>query len=78
MAHGIPRDAHPADDAVQQAFIDIWRHIRRLRDPSKFDGWSYRLLVNACHDEAKRKPRWLPEGDISTFEAPRVGDASGG
>ena len=76
VAHGILRDAHLADDAVQEAFIDIWRHIRRLRDPSKFDGWSYRLLVNACHDEAKRKPKWLPESEMRASGEPTVGDAS--
>ena len=28
---------------------------------SRFDGWSYRLLVRACYAEAKRRPAWLPE-----------------
>ena len=58
VAYGILRDRHLAEDATQQAFLDIWRYIRRLRDPAKFDGWSYRLLVHACYAEAKRaKPR---------------------
>ena len=76
VAHGTLRDAHLADDAVQQAFIDIWRHIRRLSDPSRFDGWSYRILVNACRDEAKRRPPWQPESDMRTVEEPTVRDAS--
>ena len=76
VAHGILRDAHLADDAVQQAFIDIWRHIPRLRDPAKFDGWSYRLLVNACHDEANRRPKWLPESEMTATYEPVVEDAS--
>lgn len=58
VAYGILRDRHQAEDATQQAFLDIWRHIRRLRDPARFDGWSYRLLVHACCAEARRsKPR---------------------
>jgi len=54
VAYGILRDRHLAEDATQQAFLDIWRYLRRLRDPGKFNGWSYRLLVHACYAEAKR------------------------
>jgi DNA-directed RNA polymerase specialized sigma24 family protein len=34
VAYGILRDRHLAEDATQQAFLDIWRYIRRLRDPA--------------------------------------------
>ena len=54
VAKSILRDRPTAEDATQQAFLDIWRYIRRLRDPSRFNGWSYRLLVHACYAEAKR------------------------
>ena len=54
LAKSILRDRHTAEDATQQALLDIWRYIRRLRDPGKFNGWSYRLLVHACYAEAKR------------------------
>ena len=53
VAQGVLRDPHVAEDAVQQAFLDIWRDIRRLRDASKFEGWSYRLLLRLCYAEAK-------------------------
>lgn len=74
VAYGILRDWHMAEDATQQALLDIWRYIRRLRDPDKFNGWSYRLLVHACYAEAKRnKPRGyefevLPVDIASPFE----------
>lgn len=54
VARNILRDPHTAEDATQQAILDIWRNIRRLRDPAKFNGWSYRLLIHACYAEAKR------------------------
>ena len=57
VAHGILGDPHLAEDATQQAFLDIWRNIPRLRDPAKFEGWSYRLLVHACYAEAKAQAR---------------------
>jgi RNA polymerase sigma-70 factor (ECF subfamily) len=54
VAKSILRERYMAEDATQEALLDIWRYIRRLRDPSRFNGWSYRLLVHACYAEAKR------------------------
>jgi RNA polymerase sigma-70 factor (ECF subfamily) len=74
VAKSILRDRHAAEDATQQALLDIWRYIRRLRDPGRFSGWSYRLLVHACYAEAKRAaPRFgevepLYEDFISTTD----------
>jgi RNA polymerase sigma-70 factor (ECF subfamily) len=77
VAYGILRDRHLAEDATQQAFLDMWRHIPRLQDPSRFEGWSYRLLVNACRDEAKRKPKWLTDTEVGPEAEPQTRDASG-
>lgn len=64
VAHGILRDRHLAEDATQQAFLDIWRHLPRLRDGAKYEAWSYRLLVHACYAEARRKPGWVTDHEI--------------
>lgn len=77
VAYGILRDRHLAEDATQQAFMDIWRHIPRLRDASRFEAWSYRLLVNACYDEAKRRPTWVPTTNVTPGDMPLGRDASG-
>jgi len=37
LAQGILGNPHLAEDATQQACLDIWRDIRRLRDPAKFE-----------------------------------------
>jgi RNA polymerase sigma-70 factor (ECF subfamily) len=71
VAHGILRDPTAAEDATQQAFIDIWRHLRRLRDPARFEAWAYRIVVNACRDEVKRRPDWV--SDEVTPEVPAFG-----
>jgi DNA-directed RNA polymerase specialized sigma24 family protein len=55
VAFRILRDRHLAEDAMQQALMDIWRKLPRLRDPERFDAWSYRFLVHACYAEAKRQ-----------------------
>jgi RNA polymerase sigma-70 factor (ECF subfamily) len=37
-----------ARDATQEAFLQAWRDIPRLRDPDRFDAWLSRILVNRC------------------------------
>ena len=59
VAHRILRDIELAEDATQQALL-IWRDLPQLRDPARFDAWSYRLLVRACYAEARRVRRWTP------------------
>jgi len=75
VAHGVLGDRALAEDATQQALIDIWRKVRRLRDPARYSGWSYRLLVRVCYAEAKRQPRWTSNDDLSIADEPRAGDA---
>lgn len=55
VAYRILRDADRADDATQQALIAAWDHIGALRDPDRFDAWTYRLVVNAAYREARRE-----------------------
>jgi RNA polymerase sigma-70 factor (ECF subfamily) len=55
VALRILRDRHLAEDAMQEALMDIWRKLPRLRDPERFDAWSYRFLVHACYAESKRR-----------------------
>lgn len=75
VAHGILRDPSHAEDATQQAYLDIWRNIQRLRDPAKFEVWSYRLLVHACYAEARRIPRWVSDTVVPLGHEPRAADA---
>lgn len=46
-----------AEDAVQDALLNAWRDLPRLRDRERFDAWLHRLLVNACHDHGRRRRR---------------------
>ena len=57
VARRILRDASLAQDATQQALLDAWRNLPRLRDPDNFEAWAYRLIVNACYAEARRERR---------------------
>jgi RNA polymerase sigma-70 factor (ECF subfamily) len=61
VAFSILRDREQAQDATQQGLIDIWRKLPTLRDPARFEAWSYRVIVHACYAEAKRSRRLLSE-----------------
>jgi RNA polymerase sigma factor (sigma-70 family) len=67
-ARKILRDPDAAEDAVQQTVILAWRYLPRLRDPSRFDGWMYKLLVSACYQEARRARRHSSRVVASTTE----------
>ena len=60
VAQRILRDIDLAEDATQQALLSIWRDLPQLRDPARFDGWSYRLLLRACYAEGRKTRRWAP------------------
>lgn len=77
-AYGILRDPQSAEDASQQALLDIWRDLRRLRDPGKYEGWSYRLLVRVCYAEAKQRTKWQIDTHDYINDEPRAVDAYAG
>jgi RNA polymerase sigma-70 factor (ECF subfamily) len=76
-AVGILRDVHAAEDATQEALVSVWRDLRTLRDPERFEGWSYRVLVRACHAQAKRIPRTVSEADLPLVHEATAADAYG-
>jgi RNA polymerase sigma-70 factor (ECF subfamily) len=57
IAYRILRDQYLAEDALQQALVTIWNELPRLRDPDRFDAWTYRLIVRASTAEARRERR---------------------
>jgi len=74
VARRILRDQDLAEDATQQALLAIWRDLPQLRDPARFDAWSYRLLVRACYAEAGRSRRWTPNLRLLPADEPMVAD----
>jgi RNA polymerase sigma-70 factor (ECF subfamily) len=76
VAHRILRDMDLAEDATQQALLAIWRDLPQLRDPARFDAWSYRLLVRACYAEGRRTRRWTPHLRLLTADEPQTTDAT--
>jgi len=53
----ILRDSERAQDAVQEALVQAWKHVRALRDPDAWDAWLHRLTVHACYRMARQVKR---------------------
>jgi RNA polymerase sigma-70 factor (ECF subfamily) len=77
VAHRILRDTELAEDATQQALLAIWRDLPTLRDPARFDAWSYRLLVRACYTEGRRTRHWKPNLRLLPADEPSVAGGFG-
>ncbi len=67
MARHLPRmlalsrrmlsDPVEAEDAVQDAFIQLWTHAARWEPGrAKFGTWLYRVTLNKCYDRLRRRP----------------------
>jgi RNA polymerase sigma-70 factor (ECF subfamily) len=70
ISRRILRDVDLAEDATQQTLVAIWRDLPQLRDPARFDAWSYRLLVRACYAEGRRNRQWSPDLRILSTDEP--------
>jgi RNA polymerase sigma-70 factor (ECF subfamily) len=63
-------DRSVADDVTQQIFLKLFTAIRQFRGDSEFTTWLYRLVVNACLDERRRRRRLLPWGETVAMSNP--------
>lgn len=53
-----------ASDVAQQVFLKLMTTIGQFRGDSAFTTWLYRMVVNACIDERRRRRRFLPFGEL--------------
>lgn len=56
------RDTAEADEAVQDAFVKAYTHLKDFEYGRSFEVWFTRILVNSCLDRVKargRRARWM-------------------
>ena len=54
-AYLMTRDRQMAEDAVQEALVEIWKHIGSLRKPAGLKAWLARIVVNEVRQQARKK-----------------------
>ena len=75
VAARILRDDMLAEDALQSAFINVWRQLPTLRDPDRFEAWLRRVLVHACYAEARRRRAWAANVRVLPVDGPAAPDS---
>ena len=59
-----------ADDVTQQIFLKLFTAIGQFRGDSEFTTWLYRMVVNACLDERRRRRRLVAWGETVAMRNP--------
>jgi RNA polymerase sigma-70 factor (ECF subfamily) len=57
LARNLLGNRHDAEDAVQETFLKVQRGIASFRGQSSFVTWTFRILVNTCHDARRKRVR---------------------
>ncbi|GJL95319.1 MAG: RNA polymerase sigma factor [Hyphococcus sp.] len=53
---------HSAEDATQETFLRLWRHAARWKPQgAKLETWLYRVAMNICLDDLRKRKRLAPE-----------------
>ncbi len=61
-----------AEDAVQDAFLKIYRSVNSFKGAASFGTWIYRVLVNVCYDIMRKKQRRDPEVPSKVIDITRT------
>jgi len=58
IAWSVVRDREEAKDCSQEAFIRLHESAASFAGQAKFSTWFYRILVNCCLDQARKRKGW--------------------
>ena len=59
----ITRDSALAEDAVQEALFNAWRHLQAFDGRAGFRTWLHRIAVNASLEQLRRRGRHVAESE---------------
>lgn len=70
--HYLKGDEAGALDVTQDVFVRVFRTLGTFRGDARIGTWLYRIVVNACLDELRRRRRVLYFGDVPPALHPAV------
>ena len=50
-------DEDQAKDIVQETMVVIWQKLNKIRSAEVYKTWMYRIVVNKCYDQLRRRKR---------------------
>jgi RNA polymerase sigma-70 factor (ECF subfamily) len=50
-------DEDLAKDVVQETMVTIWSKLSKIRSAGSYKTWLYRIVVNKCYDQMRRKKK---------------------
>lgn len=69
LAVSIVKDKPLAEDMLQDVFIKVHKNIGTFKFKSKFSTWLYKIVVNTCYTELKKKKHTVSiEDEELTFQ----------
>lgn len=71
LARNLLGSSTDAEDAVQETFLKVQRSIASFRGQSSFVTWTYRILINTCHDARRSRMRKKETAQDEPAEIPR-------
>jgi RNA polymerase sigma-70 factor, ECF subfamily len=72
LARNLLGSSADAEDAVQETFLKVQRSIASFRGQSSFVTWTYRILINTCHDTRRSRMRKKETAQDEPSEVPRA------
>jgi RNA polymerase sigma-70 factor (ECF subfamily) len=63
-----------AEDVAQETFLRVHRAARKYKPKAKFTTWLYRIVVNLCLDEKRKRLRSGMSLEDASFDAPSESD----
>ncbi len=70
LASLVLRDREEAEDATQEAIARAWSSWGTLRDPSRFDAWFDRILLNVCRNRMRHVRKIRIEALDDAYDVP--------
>jgi RNA polymerase sigma-70 factor (ECF subfamily) len=61
VAMSVLHNPDDAADLAQEAFVRLFRSLKQYNGESRFTTWLYRMVINLCRDELRRRKRQVQQ-----------------